>query len=113
MNSAPLLSLCLLGIAAMGCLCLSMKRYARRTSPPFRQRPLRRAGWLLLAITLLTAVATQGWGFGLVSLFGALSLAALVIVALLSYRPHWLTRVTLAGALAGSVALGLILLRNL
>lgn len=102
-----------LGIASMGCLCLSMKRHSRYTQHIVRRQSLRGAGWFLLAIALIIAVTTQGWGFGLVLLFGVLSLTALMITILISYRPQWLFYTVSMSIPAGLATSGLTIWRNL
>lgn len=101
------------GVAAFACLALSMNRYGRQAGLSLKYRNhriwLRCAGWALLTINLLVAVNTAGWGFGLVSLLGVLSIAALMVVGLLTYRPSLLTTTAMCNALIGTVLLGFTL----
>ena len=105
-----------LGIAAFICLALAMEKYARHTSlrrHRHRQRHriwFRWAGWSLLIFNLLIAVNTSGWGIGLVSLFGVLSVAALIVVMLITYRPRLLVATAAGSAATAVVLLGFILL---
>ncbi len=99
-----------LGIAACCCLSLAMERHARQAGEHFQQprqrTALRWGGWTLLTITLLIAVSAAGWGFGLVTLFGALSAATVVVIALITYRPHWLVPALLVSVTASSALIG-------
>lgn len=65
---------------------------------------------MLLTIATITAVATGGWGLGLVALFGALTLAAFIVIALATYRPGALTHTLAAGLVGGSWLLGQLLI---
>jgi hypothetical protein len=61
-----------------------------------RSRQLFRvAGWLLLSVSLWSALAVTDWALGLVEWFAVLMLSALLLVLLMPYRPR------LAVALAG------------
>lgn len=107
MNAAvvPTLAQLALGIAAFCCLALAMERHARQAGvhvKPRRQKVLRWAGWALLAIALFLAVSSTGWGFGLVSLFGVLSVAMLVVIALITYRSRWLVPASVVCVISGS-----------
>ena len=90
------LLLCYGGFTA---LCLSMDRHhadllRRKLSSRSRQL-FRVAGWLLLSVSLWSALAVTDWALGLVEWFAVLMLSALLLVLLLPYRPR------LALALAG------------
>ncbi|MFP6848312.1 MAG: DUF3325 domain-containing protein [Pseudomonas sp.] len=81
-------ALCYAGMAA---LCLGMDRHHQQVwsrKAPRRQRGLRLAGWLLLAIALWPCVQAWGGAVGVVIWFGLLSAAALLLVLLLPYRPQ-------------------------
>lgn len=90
------LLLCYAGFTA---LCLSMPRHhdelLGNKPTPRRRRTLQIGGWLLLSLSLWSAVSVNGWSFGLVDWFAVLMLSALALVLLLPYRPR------LALALAG------------
>lgn len=90
------LLLCYAGFTA---LCLSMPRHHDQLlggKPTKRRRhALHIGGWLLLGLSLWSAVSINGWSFGLVDWFAVLMLSALALVLLLPYRPR------LALALAG------------
>jgi len=107
---SPALPLFPLAFSAMGCLCLAMERHARQLGAGSRvaqrRNSLRRAGWQLLGLAALLSVSTGGWGFGLVTLLGVLSAAALPVIGLITYRPRWLIYSTAACAAAGLSMLG-------
>ncbi|MFJ4192879.1 DUF3325 domain-containing protein [Pseudomonas sp. NPDC089534] len=73
-------------------LCLSMARHHDDLlggKPSSRRRQgLKLAGWGLLGLSLWSAVAGKGWGFGLVDWFAVLMASALALVFLLPYRPR-------------------------
>ncbi|CAI8732836.1 DUF3325 domain-containing protein [Pseudomonas sp. IT-P171] len=83
------LLLCYGGFTA---LCLSMDRHHAELlgrKPSARRRQLMKlGGWLLLALSLWAALASTGWGLGLVEWFAVLMLSALLLVLLMPYRPR-------------------------
>lgn len=90
------LLLCYGGFTA---LCLSTDRHPvhllrRKLSSRSRQL-LRLAGWVLLSVSLWSALSVTDWALGLVEWFAVLMLSALLLVLLMPYRPR------LAVALAG------------
>lgn len=90
-----------LSYAGMAGLCLGMDRHHQQVwsvKAPARQRLLRLAGWLLLALALWPCVQAWGAAVGSVAWLGMLSAAALALVLLLPYRPR------LAASLAGLLA---------
>lgn len=112
MTALPLLSQCLLALAAFAFLCLATPRHLHRThlvTQPRRQRQLLRwAGTLSLAGASSIAVIHRGWGPGLVELLGTLTLAAFVVIGLATVRPSCLRWVAATGLLAGGVGLSVI-----
>ena len=101
-----------IAVAAFACLALGMDRHAGQCGlKKFkRYRNRRRAGgWLLLTIDLLIAVYSAGWGLGLVLLTGVLSMAAVLVIGLLTYRPARLTAIAGGNAAVGAVLLGFLL----
>lgn len=85
-HHAFVFSLCLL---AFTCLALSMERHQEdlwgRCAAVRTTRALRAVGWAALLAALTLAIGQQGWGFGLVNLFGHSSAsAALVLLALVA-----------------------------
>lgn len=91
------LALCFAGLAA---LALSLDRHHRDAFlvrvPAARARTLRIVGWAGIVLSFAAAVTLEGWNFGPVQWFGALTGAALLVVAFLSYRPGWLRPAALA-----------------
>lgn len=91
------LALCFSGLSA---LALSLDRHHRDAFliriPPARARALRLAGWAGLCLSLALATMLEGWNFGPLQWVGALTGAALLVVAILSYRPGWLRPAALA-----------------
>ncbi|WP_347329886.1 DUF3325 domain-containing protein [Marinimicrobium locisalis] len=107
-TALPLVALCLLALAAFASLCLATPRHMHqlKASKPQRWRtPLRAGGWGLLTLSLIVAVVERGWGLGLVEWFGALTLAAVTVVLVATYRPAWLKALIGAGGLLGLGAL--------
>ncbi|MGV7030423.1 DUF3325 domain-containing protein [Methylobacterium symbioticum] len=98
------LSLC---FAGFGALALSLDRHHRDALggrvPAGRIVPQRLGGWALILLSLAAAVALEGWNFGPVQWIGALTGAALLVVALLSYRPSWLRPAALAALPLGGL----------
>lgn len=95
----------LLSIAALGCLCLSLERHARqatvRTPMTCWRAVLRVSGWLILASLTAIAVVRPGWGYSLLEWIGTLSLAALGVIALATWRARWLPRIVLLSVVTG------------
>ncbi|RON56747.1 DUF3325 domain-containing protein [Pseudomonas frederiksbergensis] len=96
------LLLCYGGFTA---LCLSMDRHHAdllgRKPSTRRRLNMRLGGWLLLGLSLWTAVSATGWGLGLVEWFAVLMLSALMLVLLLPYRPRlalWLAALGLVAS---------------
>ena len=77
------LLLCYGGFSA---LCLSMDRHHAellgRKPSAARRRALKVGGWSLLAISMWAAVASTGWGLGVVEWCTGLMLSALLLVLL-------------------------------
>jgi hypothetical protein len=100
------LLLCYGGFTA---LCLSMDRHHAELlgrKPSARRRQLMKlAGWLLLALSLWAAVASTGWGLGLVEWCAVLMLSALLLVLLLPYRPRLALSLAGVSLLVSPVAL--------
>jgi hypothetical protein len=100
------LLLCYGGFTA---LCLSMDRHHAELlgrKPTARRRQLMKlAGWLLLALSLWAAVASTGWGLGLVEWCAVLMLSALLLVLLLPYRPRLALSLAGVSLLVSPVAL--------
>lgn len=88
-----------IGFAALACLALAMPKHRVRLLPNAfpTARGARVLGWLLLAIAAIVAVAHEGPAFGAVAWIGQLSVAAALLVLLMSWRPAY---VPAAGAFA-------------
>lgn len=99
-------SLCYAGFSA---LCLAMDRHHQDLlgAKPGRrrQRVLRLAGVLLLAVALGLMIASSGWAMGLVRALGLAMASAGVLVALLPYWPRMALALA-AGAVPGALMLG-------
>lgn len=108
MNPLPLDLLAFaLSFAAFSAIALGTERHAkqvfgRQPAPPLR-RALSATGWVLLVASLAPALAARGPSIGSLNWLGYLSVAAVAIALLLSYRPQplrFLAPVLLALALA-------------
>lgn len=97
--------LCYVGFTA---LCLSMERHYSDLlagKPSLRRRRLLKAtGWLLLAVSIWTAVSAEGWTMGLVKWSAVLMASAVLLVFLLPYRPRWVLGLAGAGLLLSPLA---------
>lgn len=84
----------LLGFAT---LALAMPRHHkqvwRREASRRRKWLLGGAGWTSLLMSLFLCQAQVGWGRGLVWWAGLLTLAALLVTLILSFRPNWFAHV--------------------
>ncbi|MBV4520297.1 DUF3325 domain-containing protein [Pseudomonas sp. SWRI74] len=99
------LLLCYGGFTA---LCLSMDRHhadllRRKLSSRSRQL-FRVAGWLLLSVSLWSALAVTDWALGLVEWFAVLMLSALLLVLLMPYRPRLAVALAWMSLLASPIA---------
>lgn len=88
-----------IGFAAFACLALATPGRRARLSPGAfpDARTARVLGWLLLTVAAIVAMTREGPGFGLVAWIGQLSVAAALLVLLMSWRPAY---VPAAGAFA-------------
>jgi hypothetical protein len=106
--SALALSLCL-SFSSFAALALSLDRHHRAAfrvpAPHARARSLRVAGWSGLTVAFAAAVACSGWNFGPVQWIGGLTGAALLVVAVMSYRPAWLRAAAVAALPLAMLAL--------
>lgn len=93
MTALPIVGLFALCFAAMSGLSMTMSRHTRQmgaVAAHWGRWPLQLGSSLLLGAAVLTSAAIYGWGIGLVYLFGILTVATLLVVGLLTYRPQWL-----------------------
>ncbi|WP_052481081.1 DUF3325 domain-containing protein [Gilvimarinus agarilyticus] len=108
--SGLVLTLCLVGVSAMTCLCLAMKRHAFELANtggalPLSGKRLRCLGWLLIVSMFVFAVIFQGWSFGLVSALACLTLAAMVVIMTVTYYLPWLARLGVVSAILAAILL--------
>jgi len=105
---AVVLSICL-SFSSFAALALSLDRHHRAVfrvpAPRNRTRGLRVAGWCGLAVAFAASVACSGWNFGPVQWIGGLTGAALLVVAVMSYRPAWLRAAAVAALPLAMLAL--------
>ncbi|MDM9558016.1 DUF3325 domain-containing protein [Bordetella petrii] len=80
-----------LAYAGFAALCLGMDRHYEavfdRQLPRRHRAPLQVVGWLALALSLCASAAVWGWRYGTVEWIGILSLAGLLLIWFVSYRP--------------------------
>lgn len=97
-----------LSFAGLAALSLAMDRHYRaivsRRPSRSQARSLRIIGWAGIMLSFAAAVALADWNFGPVQWLGSLSGAALVVVALLAYRPGWLRPAALLALPLATVA---------
>lgn len=91
-------------LCALGFLCLGARRYRHQLG---RQAEIARRwhfkvwGWVLLCVAVLLCGMEHRWGIRLVQLCGTLSMAAVLVVLLLTYRTRWLMPVVLLNLALG------------
>jgi len=75
------------GFAALAC---SMTKHHRdlfgKGPSQERERALRLAGWMLLTLSVTPAIVQSGMSIGIVLWFGILTVAAVLVALLLTYR---------------------------
>ena len=102
---APLMAL-LLSLAGFVALALAMERHHRQVwqRAPSRKQSLllRCAGVIGLGAALAACVAHAGWATGTVIWLGLMTVAALAVALVLSYRPRWLALMTAQSKLGQS-----------
>lgn len=80
-----------LAYAGFAALCLGMDRHYeavfQRSLPRRHRAPLRVFGWVALALSLWACAAVWGWRYGVVEWIGILTLAGLLLIWLVAYRP--------------------------
>jgi len=80
----------LLSFASFAALALSMPQHHRDLfgNVPGRSRELRLrgSGWILLTASILPAILDQGISVGIVLWFGVITVSALAVAMLLTYR---------------------------
>ncbi|KAA8695771.1 DUF3325 domain-containing protein [Pseudomonas syringae pv. tagetis] len=97
--------LCYVGFT---CLCLSMTRhYGELLKGPLtghRRRALKLVGWGALSLSSWAAIQADGWMMGTVNWFAVLMSSAVLLVALLPFRPRWVLALAGCGALLSPLA---------
>ncbi|OUR82571.1 hypothetical protein A9Q75_05880 [Colwellia psychrerythraea] len=92
-----LISLC---FSVMVLFCLAMKKHREQvltqTVPNLVVLFFRPLAWLLLLLTAYLSVELFGWSIGLALLFGALTIATLLLTLLLTYRANIVPRLAIA-----------------
>lgn len=80
-----------LAYAGFSSLCLGMDRHYEdvfdRELPRYHRTPLRLFGWLALALSLWASAHVWGWSYGAVEWIGILSIAGLLLIWFVAYRP--------------------------
>ncbi|WP_198952813.1 MULTISPECIES: DUF3325 domain-containing protein [unclassified Achromobacter] len=98
----------LLAFAGFGAIAASMDRHYEdllRREPPVRtRRLLRSVGYAVLALALWPAIHAWGASVGPVLWLGALTMAALPLALLLTYRPAWARQAVCAALPLGLLA---------
>lgn len=102
MSALASLPLAFSGLALIG---LSMDRHARQAGRAIVDRRLRVGGWVLLGLSLMAALASANWRFGLVEWVGVIAAGAGLVVLTLLYRPRWLLRAAIVGVVVGMAGL--------
>lgn len=78
--------------AGFSALCLAMDRHYEdifdRAIPPRLRRGLRIAGWSALALALYLSAQVWGWSYGVVEWIGMASIAGLILIWFVTFRPH-------------------------
>lgn len=81
-----------LAFAGFGAIAMSTERHAKqvfgRVPAAAPRRALALAGWVLLALSIVPALAARGPSIGTVLWLGLLTMACLAIGLLLTYRPR-------------------------
>lgn len=89
-------------------LCLGLERHYKQVwgKPGARGllRLLRLSGWAALVVSFMLCVCAWGWAMGPVGWFGAISLAAVMLVMVLPYSPKSSVRIAAALPLWGLYA---------
>lgn len=103
------LAYCLLLMGVFSAMCLQGVRFQRlQISHPFPTQALKLSTWPLLVTLSIAAILMLGWGFALVTLFAVASLAAVTVIATLTYWPGKLPLLYSLSLVAGSICLTLV-----
>ncbi len=97
-----------LSFSAMVLFCLAMDKHRKQVLeqkvPIIAVRFFRPIAWLILLFTTCLSVKQFGWSIGISVLFGALTVATLLLILLLTYRAKIVPQVAIALSLAASVS---------
>ncbi|EGM69217.1 DUF3325 domain-containing protein [Shewanella sp. HN-41] len=96
------LSLALFALAKFG----HFKDVFNRPPTQWQSRLLSLFAWLLLMFSLSACASDQGWAYGSILFMGIISLAAMLVILILSYSPRHLPM----GIVTGSVLTSSLLL---
>lgn len=98
----------LLVYGAMSALCQGMPRHYKsvwkREPQTMARRMLRASGWLLLVCGFMACVSSWGWAMGPIGWLGQVSMAGLLLVMSLPYKPRLALLLPLISAPAWLVA---------
>ncbi|MEM8936163.1 MAG: DUF3325 domain-containing protein [Pseudomonadota bacterium] len=82
-----------LAIPGFAALCLSVPKHQRQvfgsSAKANRIRTYRITGAAFISLASLWCVVAFGWSYGLVVLFGVLTLAAVLVILMLALRPSY------------------------
>lgn len=98
-----------LSFSAMVLFCLAMDKHRKQVLEQkvstIAVRFFRPTAWLILLFTTYLSVNQFGWSIGISVLFGALTIATLVLILLLTYRARIVPQVAIALSLVVSITL--------
>jgi hypothetical protein len=96
-----------LSFLAMVLFCLAMNKHRKQvfeqTLPKVATSLFRPLAWLVLLFTAYLSVALFGWSIGPALLFGALTMATLLLILALTYRAKIVPRLAIASLLIAGV----------
>lgn len=102
-----MLLLTCLSFLAMVFFCLAMNKHREqvltKTLPKVVTSLFRPLAWLVLLFTAYLSVALFGWSIGPALLFGALTMATLLLILALTYRAKIVPRLAIASLLIAGV----------
>jgi len=96
-----------LSFLVMVLFCLAMDKHRKQvfvqTMPKIATSLFRPLAWLVLLFTAYLSVALFGWSIGPALLFGALTMATLLLILALTYRAKIVPRLAIASLLIAGV----------
>lgn len=97
-----------LGFLAMVFFCLAMDKHRKQvlvqTMPKIATLLFRSLAWLVLFLTAYLSVTLFGWSIGPALLFGALTIATLLLILVLTYRAKIVPQLAIASLLIAGVS---------